>query len=359
MVLRLTRTGKIFLAVIVMMHLASITSQSGLLIWLVGLIAGCLLVNAVAAIRSVRHVKLRAPTRILVEQGTALTEPWQLTNRGKTPARLITVECNQRAWLKVAEIPPGKTVAAAPLNVFTERGVYTLEDAWLVSSFPFGLAKSMRETDATSEILVYPRLEKVSAPSVRGLDPMFGGHHTGPGRIASGSKFAGIRPMQSSDSFKQIHWKSSAKGVGLMVKTYEEELAGRAALLVFGEGPRAEECLRLAGSLALAGLEEGHQIDWHNLNENRRILLPPFSDAATLLEELARYKFTSELSPQTLEKALEQVRPRVAIHFVVTTRTPAIENAISDLTERGRLVIVHTPERNTEAPAPLEVLAEA
>ena len=142
-----------------------------------------------------------------------------------------------------------------------------------------------------------------------------------------------------------------------MVKTYEEELAGRAALLVFCEGPRAEECLRMAGSLAMAGLDEGHQIDWHNLNENRRVLLPPFSDAATLLEELARYKFTRELSKETLEKALDEVRPRVAIHFVLTSATLAIEEAIKELEERGRFVVVHTPQKMVEMP--VEALVEA
>src|SRR5436190_1884709 len=142
MVLRLTRTGKIFLWVIVAMHLASITSQSSLLIWLVGLIAGVLAVNLVAAVRSVRNVALRAPTRIVVEQGTAPTEPWHLTNRGKGAARLVRVECKGRDWLKIAEIAPGKTVAAAPLNVFEKRGVYSLGEASLASSFPFGLIKS-------------------------------------------------------------------------------------------------------------------------------------------------------------------------------------------------------------------------
>src|SRR5438105_10318828 len=93
-VLRLTRTGKIFLAVIVVMQFASITSQSGLLVWVVGLITGCLIINAIGAYRSVRKVRLRIHSRMLVEEGVAPREPWQVINDGKRRAKLITVESN-------------------------------------------------------------------------------------------------------------------------------------------------------------------------------------------------------------------------------------------------------------------------
>jgi uncharacterized protein (DUF58 family) len=345
-VLRLTRTGKIFLAVIVAMQLASITSQSGLLIWVVGLISGCIAVNGIAAYRSVHRVKLKAPPRILVEEGMAPRDPWQLTNQGKRRARLITVECNDRVWLKAPEIAPGQTVAAVPRDVFKARGVYALGEAWVVSLFPFGLIKAMVDSQTESEVLVYPKLVEVEAPEVRGLDPMIGGRHTGQGRVAAGANFAGVRPMQDGDSFKQIHWKSSAKGTGLMVKMYEEELAGRAALLVFCEKGSAhtEGCLRHAGSLAVAGLAAGHQIDWRNLNEERRILLPPFGDTGVLLEELARFNSgAGNLNGAALEELVHSIRARVAIHFVATSFTPLIEKQVNELISRERMVVVHLP----------------
>src|SRR5205814_2424359 len=97
-VLRLTRTGKIFLAVIVVMQFASITSQSGLLVWVVGLITGCLIVNAIGAYRSVNKVRLRVHPRMLIEEGSIPREPWQIINGGKSRAKLITVESNNRVW---------------------------------------------------------------------------------------------------------------------------------------------------------------------------------------------------------------------------------------------------------------------
>jgi uncharacterized protein (DUF58 family) len=345
-VLRLTRTGKIFLAVIVVMQFASITSQSGLLVWVVGLITGCLLINAIGAFRSVNKVRLRVHSRMLIEEGAIPREPWQVINDGKTRAKLITVESKNRVWFSVAQAPAGKTVSAAPRDVFKTRGVYSLAEAWLVSLYPFGLVKAMRDTECDAEVLVFPKLYDAPVPEVRGLDPMLGGRHSGPGRAQAGEKFAGVRPLQSGDSYKQIHWKSSAKGNGLMVKSFEEELAGRAALLVFCDqaSPYSEACIRAAGSIAFSGIEAGHQIDFQNLNEGRRVRVQPFGDTSRLLEELARYIVgIDKLTADKIDAALHTIAKRSAIHFVVTGMNPTLEAQIETLLEAQKLVVLHLP----------------
>lgn len=364
------------------MQFASITSQSGLLVWVVGLITGCLLINAIGAFRSVNKVRLRVHSRMFVEEGSVPREPWQVINDGKRRAKLITVESNNRVWFTVAQVAAGKTVAAPPRDVFKKRGVYSLDGAWLVSLYPFGLVKAMRDTECDAEVLVFPKLYDAEVPEVRGLDPMLGGRHAGPGRVASGEKFAGVRPLQSGDSYKQIHWKSSAKGTGLMVKSFEEELAGRAALLVYCEkgGAHSEACIRAAGSIALAGIEAGHEIDFQNLNQGRRVRIKPFGETSRLLEELARYETPptnlstaqmnaianempkpkiarfiplSELnrrhsakvalSEETIRNAIMQVPKRSAIHFVVTGINAVLEGEIHRLLNARKLVVVHLP----------------
>jgi hypothetical protein len=91
-------------------------------------------------------------------------------------------------------------------------------------------------------------------------------------------------------------------------------------------------------------LEAGHQIDWRNLNESRRILFPPFGDSGALLEELARYEIGSgNLGGEAVAGVLQNIRSRVAIHFVVTNLTPAIEAQIEELVARERTVILHLP----------------
>jgi uncharacterized protein (DUF58 family) len=246
----------------------------------------------------------------------------------------------------VAQVPAGKAASATPRDVFKNRGVYSLADAWLVSLYPFGLVKAMRDTECDAEILVFPKLYETEVPEVRGLDPMLGGRHTGPGRIAAGEKFAGVRPIQSGDSYKQIHWKSSAKGNGLMVKSFEEELAGRAALLVYCEqsSPHSEACIRAAGSIAHSAIEAGHQVDFQNLNESRHVRVQPFGDMSRLLEELARYNPGTDIPiAKAIETAVAQIPKRSAVHFVVTNLNPVIETRIRTLIAARKLVVLHTP----------------
>ena len=332
--------------VVVVMQIASITSQSGLLIWVVGLICGCFIVNAIGAVRSVKKIRLKVHNRMFVEEGSMPREPWKLINEGKRRARLITIEWRGQTLYSAAEVPAGEAVALPPRDVFKRRGVFKLRDAQVTSLYPFGLTKARRATDCDAEVLVFPKLYDAPVPAVRGLDQMPGGKHAGPGRIAAGEKFAGVRPMQSGDSYKQIHWKSSAKGTGLMVKSFEEELAGRAALLVCCEksSPHVEACIRAAGSMALAGIEAGHQIEFLNVNEERRVRVQPFGDTSRLLEELARfYPAAGAVTPEKMAEALGQIAKRSAIHFVATSVTSLLEAEINRLQNAQKLVTLHLP----------------
>lgn len=337
---RLTLTGRLFLALSVVLQLASITSQSGLLVWLVGLLFGCVVINAIAAARSLRALRLVAPPRILVEEGAVPSEAWKIANDGRAKARLVTLEHTGRVWLRLAEITPNSAAAAQPQKISTRRGVFMLDESILSTSFPFGLVKYSRPARASGEVLVFPRLPIVDPPEVRGLDAMFGGAHAGKGRVASGAAFAGVRPAVAGDSFRQIHWKSSAKGRGLMVKTFDEELGGRATIVLACEADaHAEERLRFAGALALAGLEAGHQISWRDLGSGKRLDLQPFGEESLLLEELARFRFVEKL--QAIDSEL--VPKRSAIHIIATRESPTVQQIVSDLRAAGREVWLHLP----------------
>lgn len=336
--LRLTLSGWVFLGMAVVLQFASITSQSGLLIWLVGLLLACLVVNAFAARLSLRGLRLEAPAVTLVEESSAPSEAWRIANRGRRAARLISVEHRGRVWLRVREARPGETVNAQAGKISTRRAVYLLEETAIATTAPFGLVKASKTSGARGEVLVFPKLPQVDAPEVRGLDVMFGGAHTGKGRAASGAAFAGVRPAVAGDSFRQVHWKSSAKGRGLMVKTFDEELGGRATIVAAIEaGANAEERLRFAGALALAAIEAGHQATWFDPATGKKLDLQAFADESALLEELARFRFAERI-PSIDLAALPR---RSAVHLVATQECAAL----ADVRRAGREVWTHLPPK--------------
>ena len=71
-----------------------------------------------------------------------------MINDGKSRAKLITVESNDRVWFYAAQVPAGETVSLPPRDVFNKRGVYSFGEAWLVSLYPFG----SRQSDARNGV---------------------------------------------------------------------------------------------------------------------------------------------------------------------------------------------------------------
>src|SRR6476620_6726973 len=77
---RLTKLGKIFLVLMLLFYGAAVTSQSGLLLLLIGLIGGCFAVNWTFSRRNVANLILTAPKNVYLVEGSSLTQPWILEN---------------------------------------------------------------------------------------------------------------------------------------------------------------------------------------------------------------------------------------------------------------------------------------
>ena len=68
---RLTTVGKIFLSLIVLFYAAAVTSQSGLLLFFIGLIGGSLLANWFYARNVLQGLVVQAPAQAFLSEGAA------------------------------------------------------------------------------------------------------------------------------------------------------------------------------------------------------------------------------------------------------------------------------------------------
>ena len=348
--IRLTRTGKMFLGVLVLFYLASLTSQSGLLLLLVGIFFGCYVVNLFLAGRSLKQLDLQTPKSVHLSEGQRMTQPWTLINHANRPAGLVTVESSEGPMFRLAALAARGKISVAPDLIYWKRGVYSYSQVHLATIYPFGLVKVSRPMDLPGEVVVYPAVYETQSPRAAGYDVMLGGKHKGNRRSTSGSIFAGIRPIQPEDPLKHIHWKSSSKGQGLMVKTYDEDLSGRVSLIMdcghSGDTRRLDDCVRAAGSLIFAALDAGHHVEWIDLARLELRLIPPFADGHEILDTLARIEPAPGcLTPDHLHRALERVSVKSAISLVLTDISPAIQEMVGQLRAKGRTVSWYVPER--------------
>ena len=135
-----------------------------------------------------------------------------------------------------------------------------------------------------------------------------------------------------------------------MVKEFDEELAGRIAILVDCSGGGDKTVLdwaaRAAGSVALACLDRGDHVDLVDLGRGETVSVSPFSDPDIVLTALARLE---EREPGTfalnLKRMCATLAPRTALCFVFTAAVgDAHELAVGRLVEQGRRVSVCLPE---------------
>jgi len=349
----LTRPGAGFAGLSVLLYLASMQSTSGLLFLVLGVVFGCFAFNAAEARRSVVGLSVAPPDSPTATEGERLSGRWTVTNATKHALGLVEVKAPCGTLLRTGLVAGGKTICATSQLVLRVRGVYPYRGLRLSSAYPFGLVRSQRRVEVTGEILVHPAVYECEPPRVAGFEPTLGGQFTGASKSAAGDRFHGVRPMEDRDPMKLIHWPSSSKGQGMMVKEFDEELSGRVSLLVDCSAARTPDgdstldwAARAAGSLALAALEQGNQVELADLGAGTVLSVSPFADVDVLLSALARLKERPGPVPLTeVQELLERLPRRSGLCFVLTRpdqeRIGFIEN---DPLCAGRTVSVCVPD---------------
>src|SRR5437764_9156884 len=98
---RLTKLGKMFLVLIALFYGAAVTSQSGLLLLLIGLMGGCFAVNWTFSRRNVRNLVLAVPKNAAVVEGSSLSEPWTLENHSSKHIEMIEARDDRELLFRV------------------------------------------------------------------------------------------------------------------------------------------------------------------------------------------------------------------------------------------------------------------
>lgn len=341
-----TRLGWLLIFISFVLFLSSITSQSSLLLVPIGVLIGCFFVNTFAGRRTLKQLRLFAPEIMRAVEGQAADRTWLAENVGRQPIGGITVSTGPEILFQLPHIDGEDAVHPAPDRVFERRGVYEHEATMVSTQFPFGLIQVNQTRRLTGRTIVHPDIYHVPAPRAAGFDVMVGGKFRGQRQAASGDSFSGVREHRPGDSLRQIHWPSSAKGLGLMVKNYDEELSGRVAIVLdlgsSGDRTVLDNAVRLAGSLAYAALDQGHHVELIDLARLEPQLIPPFDDGQAMLDDLAEMTAAPDcLTAGNLKAAVERISRKAALHVILTDHSASVTDAIEDLVAAGRKVTVY------------------
>ena len=346
-----TKSGWCFIGLMFLLYLSSMQSQSGLLFFIIGIIAACFVLNIFHAYKSLKLVEFHLPGNIRMVEGVRSSITMEVINHSPYTQGLIEVKSSYGLLFRIGALPGDASEHIFPEIIFPVRGIYPISALTAESIFPFGLIKVTRKLDQSGIITVVPAVYECPPPPASGFEPMTGGMFRGKYKSSSGSEFAGVREYNSDDPIRAIHWKSSAKGRGLMVKEFNEELSGRITLIIdCSPTPEVngetvlDSAVRLAGSLTLAALDCGHHVDIIAMSQMEVMKYPPFADGTQLLDMLAAVKEKDGgMEAKKLRKAIELSSDRSALCIIALKADSSLDYILGELVDAGRTISLYVP----------------
>ena len=347
-----SKSGIAIISVSFCLYLVSIQSVSGLLFLILGILFACLVINTFRARHSTMSLKVIPPKSVATTEGEPLNLAWTIENTSTAYIGYIEVESMWGTILRIPRLGPKECRHLTPKLKFNLRGIYRFSGLKFVSTYPFGLIRYRRRVSCMGEIIVYPSVYRCPPPIAAGFEPMLGGRFSGKYRSRTGELFHGVKPFQPQDPVKLIHWRSSSKGLGLMVKEFDEQLSGRVSIiLATDQGKKVDNessfdwAARVAGSLMLSALDVGYQVEFINLSDLKLISVPPFVDGDVVLEVLAYLTPSSgPKSSCTLNKAISSVSSKSGLSIILTEISMDCIDSLREVLRAGtRKIAVYLP----------------
>jgi uncharacterized protein (DUF58 family) len=302
--LRFTRAGAFFTLGVVALGFATLNTGNNLLYLLLGGLLGLIVVSGWLSEQAIQRVRIvrRAPHGIAGEPFMINYEVHNSKRRLPTVA-LELKEADADILGFVPIVAPGKSAIARVQVMFARRGVYRLHRFTLSTTFPFGLFVKERDVVFPGSIVIWPRTDR------RVREARKGGLRVRRSGVEQPSAYAGgrgdyrsLRPYQSGDDPRDVHWRSTARFAEPVVREYERDSAETLWLaldLRTSAIDAAENAIEIAASLAARGVARGERVA---LVTNDTIIDPGTGGAQLerILDALARARVRDDapsLSP--------------------------------------------------------------
>ncbi len=231
----LTRPGFVSLVIAVVLLGGGYLGPSNMLMLVFALVIGPFIVNGWFSYSMIRRLSL---TRTLPRQAMA-GEPFAVT------LSLVNRKRRQTSWVVTAadaivrtsrpgagarltaetlypSVPPGESRDATYRLRLPRRGAYRLGPVRVRSRFPLGLVERSMTVAATDELIVVPRIGRLSRNWLRDVSADESVQRQRPRRGVHQDEFEKLRSFRNGDNPRLIHWRSSARAGSLMVREYEE-----------------------------------------------------------------------------------------------------------------------------------------
>lgn len=250
----------------VLLFAVASNSQAGWVFVLSAAVFGIVIAGAVLPGIGLRGLEIRRRVPANCRSGDRVAVALDIRNRSRAPRALIeggdTLFAGRPFFIE--QIAAGDSAELRYEVEAGRRGIYRGGTVDLRTGAPLGIRNARRRVEVESAIVVHPKW--VHIPSFPLLESASTPHEVlHERRRGTGMEFYGIREYRSGDSFRHVHWRSSARTGRLYVREFEEQFASRLGVLIdagerIGAEPKTtfEDAVACAASLIVYALEAGH-----------------------------------------------------------------------------------------------------
>lgn len=166
-----------------------------------------------------------------------------------------------KATALIPHAPARGTARGSYRLTLHRRGRYRFGPLRISTRFPLGLVLGQITLPAPATLLVAPRIGRLLGGWGNLLEAdLAGDERRHPQRGVSEGDYYGLRPWQSGDSLRWVHWRTTAKLARPMVRQYERRKSRDVAIVVDPwlpePGERPETLVELAISIAATAITD-------------------------------------------------------------------------------------------------------
>jgi uncharacterized protein (DUF58 family) len=255
--------GYVYVIVMIVLFVGSLMTQSNLML-VFALLAGPFIVNGGITFRMLRGLSVQRSVPRRVMAGEPFSVEVRLTNPKRWVSAWLMSVCdrvdNGREYLNpeilFARVRGRSTETGRYQLRLSQRGRYACGPLQVNSRFPLGLVERGLVLAERDEILVYPRIGRLSAGWRRRLQTATQLVSHSQARVGSfHDDFHRIREYRPGDEPRSIHWRTTARRNELMVREFRESRDRHLIVLLDAwvpERPTAADLQRVEYAISLA-----------------------------------------------------------------------------------------------------------
>ena len=227
----LPRHGLVYLGIMAALFVGSLLGRSNSLMLVFAMMAGPFILNGWVTYSMLKRLHVNRRVQTATHAGDRVSVEITLkNNKWLLASWLMAVQdslagANEQlsGGVLYSRVPPrGERRACYDVRLM-QRGRYHFGPVYVSTRFPLGLVERGLVLDSRDEILVYPRLGRLSATWRQThllADESFRTREASPGPFDD--VFHGIREFRWGDNPRAIHWRTSARQNSVMVREFRQ-----------------------------------------------------------------------------------------------------------------------------------------